>query len=284
MENLRLHSEEIDKNFSSLYFALYMQGEWGIEVGYKTYPAYLTNMRKRLCDFQELASGDCNNELFIASQGHSIVDCCGPNTTRVTTSNQLNCCPKGSTYNSTTGLCEGTITTPPAPGCTCYTITTNTTWYDYSISYCNGITGTLRVFPGAPQNICATAVPVVLGRGPSTSGSESRLPNGNCYSSSGSTYTCTPTTIVTSTSPTIPCPCCPNGYIYISLLGYCQGVSATDIVDPIECVPRCIDASGVYSPLIPCTDKVPDSIILQYPTTGDSPFTQKNCCDTNIFS
>ncbi len=57
MDNLKKHTREIDGDFISYYFAQYMQGEWGIEVGYQTLPAWWINYRKQLADWQNLQ--DC---------------------------------------------------------------------------------------------------------------------------------------------------------------------------------------------------------------------------------
>lgn len=105
MVNLRLHTEDINKDFSALYFALYMEGEWGIEVGYNVPPAYITNMQKRLCDYQNLCADDCHHELFLASQGSVDYNCCPSGQTKITGSTQVNCCPEGMVYNSVTGFC-----------------------------------------------------------------------------------------------------------------------------------------------------------------------------------
>jgi len=123
-KNLLIHRDDIDGDFTSLYFALYMKGEYGVEVGYNTMPEYLANMRKMLCDYQVLSSLDCNNELFIASQGSLVYDCCSSGSTRVTASTQTNCCPVGYIYSAFDGLCHyvgigsrPTESTVPCPCC-----------------------------------------------------------------------------------------------------------------------------------------------------------------------
>lgn len=70
MMNLIAHSESIDKDFTSLYFAEYMQRLWMVTVGYgkNLPPMYLVNMRKRLCDWQVLNSVDCDGEYAAASR------------------------------------------------------------------------------------------------------------------------------------------------------------------------------------------------------------------------
>lgn len=57
MENYKAHTEEINGDFTALYFSLYMQGEWGIQVGYQTLPVWYVNMRKKLADWQN--DSDC---------------------------------------------------------------------------------------------------------------------------------------------------------------------------------------------------------------------------------
>jgi len=57
MTDLKPHTETINKDFTSLYFALYMDGEWGVQVGFNTLPMWFVNMRKQLVDWQN--SSDC---------------------------------------------------------------------------------------------------------------------------------------------------------------------------------------------------------------------------------
>lgn len=122
MINFIQHSEEINKDYASSYFALYSKGVWGMDVGYTPRPLWYVNWRKRLCDYQELCSVDCSNEFLTASQGSITVNCCPPGSTRVETSNQTNCCPPGYTYNSSFGKCtmgtlSSAIPTIPCPCC-----------------------------------------------------------------------------------------------------------------------------------------------------------------------
>ncbi len=67
MINFLQQKRQINKDYTALYFALYMQGGWGMTVGYTPIPMYLANMQKRLLDYQELHSIDCNGELLAAS-------------------------------------------------------------------------------------------------------------------------------------------------------------------------------------------------------------------------
>lgn len=64
----------------------------------------------------------------------------------------------------------------------------------------------------------------------------------------------------------VTCPCCPIGYVYQNSTGVCQGASASDVVDPIDCGYKCLSATGIYTDLIACPDLVPDSTVLIYPT------------------
>jgi len=57
MTNFKLHTREINQEFCSSFFAMYMNSEWGIEVGYKVPPAQITTMNKELLDWQ--LESDC---------------------------------------------------------------------------------------------------------------------------------------------------------------------------------------------------------------------------------
>ena len=154
MQNLLQHSEDINADFAALYFAQYMQGEWGVQVGYIPTPMYIANMQKTLLDYQELGAADCHYELFIASQGSISFDCCTSGSTRMIGSTQTNCCPVGYTYNSTSGTCQsitnpstttGTITCPCCPP-----------GYTYLSPYgiCQGATASDTVDPIECQPYC----------------------------------------------------------------------------------------------------------------------------------
>ncbi len=64
----------------------------------------------------------------------------------------------------------------------------------------------------------------------------------------------------------IACPCCPVGYVYQNSTGICQGASASDVVDPIDCGYKCLSATGIYTELTACSDLEPDSALLIAPT------------------
>jgi len=98
-QNYIIQGAEIDLDFTGAMYAMYMQGEWGIEVGYKVQPLWYVGMRKQLFDYQVLCSTDCNNELRDASYGHYPVTCCSSGSTLTVTTGTTTCCPDGFTYN-----------------------------------------------------------------------------------------------------------------------------------------------------------------------------------------
>ena len=57
MTNFKLDKKQVNLDYCSSYFALYMNGEWGIEVGYKVIPAEISTMNKELMDWQ--VDSDC---------------------------------------------------------------------------------------------------------------------------------------------------------------------------------------------------------------------------------
>lgn len=66
MRDYKKDARSINKDYTSTYFALYMQGEWGIEVGYKPAFQYIADMKKSLLDIQLAA--DCCSLCTNASQ------------------------------------------------------------------------------------------------------------------------------------------------------------------------------------------------------------------------
>ncbi len=279
MTNYLIHSRNIDSDFTSLYMAMYMEREWGVEVGWNTVPNHEINMKKALLDYQQLAATDCHDGLANASKGSIEYTCCQQGSTLIQNNpTQTDCCPAGTTFNGTTGLCEGAIPTPPVPDCICYTISTVNKWYTYDILLCNGSTFSTTVLPGSPLQICALATPVITAIEPGSGGSsEGRVKGTNCFTDSVN-YTCTAGTIVTTTSEPGDCPCCPVGYTYCSSTNKCvTNNSCIGGVDPIPCEPYCADAFGVVTGFVACPDKVPDSLIITYPGLGDG-----LCCETIV--
>lgn len=183
MVNLKSHTEEIDQEYSGYWFSQYMKGEWGITVGYKTYPEYYVNMRKQLCDWQQVTTEDCHNELFYASQGSVSYNCCPDGYTRTEIPGADRCCPPGYTFRNSDSLCAS----------------------------------------------------------------------------------------LSSTATTQPynCPCCPAGYIYNQSIDACQGASVYDTVPAISCGYICTSPTGLTSPLVACTDLVPDSTLLSLPVPDE---------------
>jgi len=57
MVNFKAHIKDINKDYTSVLFAKYMLGEWGIEVGYKVLPLWWVRWRKQLADWQ--LANDC---------------------------------------------------------------------------------------------------------------------------------------------------------------------------------------------------------------------------------
>lgn len=57
MTNFKLHTKQINQDYCSSYFAMYMNGEYGIEVGYNIIPAQISTMNKELLDWQ--TDSDC---------------------------------------------------------------------------------------------------------------------------------------------------------------------------------------------------------------------------------
>lgn len=58
MTNFKLDARQVNVDYCSSYFAMYMNGEWGIEVGYKVIPSEISTMNKELLEWQ-LASDCC---------------------------------------------------------------------------------------------------------------------------------------------------------------------------------------------------------------------------------
>lgn len=57
MTNFKLDIRQVNQDFCSSYFAMYMNGEYGIEVGYKVIPAEISTMNKELMEWQ--LNSDC---------------------------------------------------------------------------------------------------------------------------------------------------------------------------------------------------------------------------------
>lgn len=184
--NYLIHTTEIQGDFTSRMEAMYMGDKWGVEVGYNTLPLWYVDMRMDLLSYQQLSSLDCNNELFIASQGKVVVNCCSSGSTRTEVITNRTCCPPDHPiYKSSDNLCYST--TSPA----------------------------------------------------------------------------------TSTSP-LPCPCCPQGYVYNQGTGNCQGVGTVDIKVPISCPQVCVDGVGNNTPLLPCTELEPATLLISAPVGNNT--------------
>lgn len=67
MTDFRLERKKVNNDYCSSYLALYMDGEYGIEVGYNVPPAQISTMNKELLDWQE--GSDC-----CALCGQSVLD------------------------------------------------------------------------------------------------------------------------------------------------------------------------------------------------------------------
>jgi len=103
MQDLKLHRESINEEVCDLYFAMYMEGEWGVQVGYVPTPSYIADTQKTLLDWQE--QSDCC-ALAIQSQPNiTLHTCCPPDSTAFDFTVRGNCCPPGYNFNSTDGLC-----------------------------------------------------------------------------------------------------------------------------------------------------------------------------------
>lgn len=154
--NYLIHAKEIQGDFTSRMEAMYMHDEWGIEVGYKTLPLWYVDMRKELLSYQQLASLDCNNELFIASQGKVVINCCSSGSTRTEVITNRTCCPPGSTYRNSDGLCVATDGTTSA-GLPCPCCPTGYV-YNQGTGNCQGVgTGDIKVPINCPE-VCVDGV------------------------------------------------------------------------------------------------------------------------------
>lgn len=115
-----------------------MKGVWGISVGYKVPDPSMTLLHKTLGDYQVLSGEDCHNELFLASQGHVVYNCCPEGYTKTEILGKSNCCPPGYNIRNSDGLCVSSIapyiTVSPSP-CPC--CPAGYVW-DNSINLCRG--------------------------------------------------------------------------------------------------------------------------------------------------
>lgn len=57
MTDFKLDIKQVNQDYCSSYFAMYMNGEWGIEVGYKVIPVEIVTMNKELMEWQ--LNSDC---------------------------------------------------------------------------------------------------------------------------------------------------------------------------------------------------------------------------------
>jgi len=71
MRNLAEHIKEINCDFTNVIFAKFMQGQWGINVGYSIPNLLISVMRKTVADWQLLS--DCNNTLCVATTSGTTV-------------------------------------------------------------------------------------------------------------------------------------------------------------------------------------------------------------------
>lgn len=70
MTNFGKEIGSINKDYTSSYFAEYMQGEYGVTVGYAPVPLYIINMKKTLADWQ--LGSDCEKELCKLSKQQQV--------------------------------------------------------------------------------------------------------------------------------------------------------------------------------------------------------------------
>jgi hypothetical protein len=66
VDNYRKELRSINSDYTSLYFAMYMAGEWGVKVGYDPVSYYAINRKKVLADWQK--ESDCQNTLCKIAQ------------------------------------------------------------------------------------------------------------------------------------------------------------------------------------------------------------------------
>lgn len=52
MINYKDNITNINRDYTSLYFGMFMFDEYGVEIGYKPVPYYIINMQKELADWQ----------------------------------------------------------------------------------------------------------------------------------------------------------------------------------------------------------------------------------------
>jgi len=64
--NLLVHSEEINKSFIDLYFAMYMDGEWGVTVGYVPDDPFMVETERTLLEWQQ--NSDCCRSALLSVQ------------------------------------------------------------------------------------------------------------------------------------------------------------------------------------------------------------------------
>lgn len=57
MTNYKDNIRDIDRDYTSLYFAMFMHDEYGVDVGYTPVPYLVVNMQKELADWQ--TADDC---------------------------------------------------------------------------------------------------------------------------------------------------------------------------------------------------------------------------------
>ena len=114
MDNLKRHIREINKDFTSLFFAMYMKGFWQVEVGYKTLPLWYVTMRKELADWQ-LANDCCSlcvdahrpQNTVIKSYAvlNAITNPCSPYVPLSCIGNYVDCFPNKGCGTGTTPAC-----------------------------------------------------------------------------------------------------------------------------------------------------------------------------------
>jgi hypothetical protein len=73
MADLKPQIRDIEQQFVDLYYGKYMADQWGITVGYKSFPGYWVNMRLQIATWQ--LAMDCTNLLCAKSKigGTSVV-------------------------------------------------------------------------------------------------------------------------------------------------------------------------------------------------------------------
>jgi len=73
IRDLKPDRDDINTDVCDLYFALYMDGEWGVQVGYVLTPSYIADTQKTLLDWQEQSDCCTLAPLSIQTQAFTIL-------------------------------------------------------------------------------------------------------------------------------------------------------------------------------------------------------------------